>query len=143
MLGRRMKYSDAFEHANQHLSGKVCVILNADMFLGEGVDAVLSKASDLFAITPTALSLTRHESRICNHREANIFKDEANNSYCECAFMKRGYAGSHDSFWFQSPISQSVVDQTLQIQSRWGAEHKVINALLSSNYRVLNPSRSV
>lgn len=143
MLGRRMHYSDAFEYANHKLTGEICVILNGDMFLGEGVDAVLGRIDDLFRNGPVALSLTRHEKGICKHRDADISDQEANQSYCGCPFMKRGYAGSHDSFWFLAPIAKGIMDQTRHYPNRWGAEHSVINALLKNGYRVLNPSRSV
>lgn len=150
LLGWQMKYSDAFQYSNQHLAGKVCVILNGDIAIGEGVDLLMAQKQKVFGSSRTVvLSLTRHEKDICRHRNMEIPGDTDSarhfllNDYCGCPFMKRGYAGSHDSFWFIPPIKDTAVSGVEHVQNRWGAEHKVINVLTDCNYILQNPSRSI
>jgi hypothetical protein len=149
MLGRRMQYRDAFSYCNEHLSGKISVILNTDIFLGEGVDLVLEQRDTLWNRN-VVLSLTRHEKAICAHQKSgttSLLTDEA--SSCGCPFMRctpRGrsiYSGSHDSFWFLPPIQNALVETVGHVQNRWGSEHSVINAFLNHGYEVLNPSRTI
>ena len=149
IFGRQMKYSDAFTYSNQQLSGKVCVILNGDIAIGEGVELLLAQRDAVFGSRKKVLSLTRHEKDICLHQSAKLSSDIVcasdflRNNYCGCPFMKRGYAGSHDSFWFVPPIEEKVVRGVDHVQNRWGAEHNVINMLIRCNYSILNPSRSI
>jgi hypothetical protein len=149
MLGRRMQYSDAFEYCNENLSASVSIVLNADIFLGEGVDLVLEQKDALLghanAEVQSVLSLTRHEKSICGHRNQDESVKPSDGAPCGCPFMRgrHSYAGSHDSFWFVPPVSDTVVQKVQHIQNRWGAEHAVINALLASGYRLLNPSRTI
>lgn len=39
-LGRWMHYKDAFEYAQKNLSGEICMIMNADIYLGRGFENV-------------------------------------------------------------------------------------------------------
>jgi hypothetical protein len=154
ILGRQMKYSDAFEYCNNYLEGQIAVVLNADIFVGSDLDALLRHQKELFEV-PTVLSLTRHESHICES-----LKDEASRScqgqgaaqtgkhrhhWCGCPFFRGrpNYFGSHDSFWFVPPLKQGVLTSCQHLQNRWGAEHKVINELLRHGYGVQNPSISL
>ena len=138
-LGRRMLYSDAFDYANQHLVGSICVILNADIFLG---DFQITVDKTLFP-EKSCWSLTRHEKSTCLYLKKSPPKQQ--DLACGCPFLrgKRNYYGSHDSFWFVSPIVQGVLENCQHVQNRWGAEHKVINELLRHGYHIGNPSRTM
>ena len=144
---RRMKYSDAFEYANNHLAGKVTIIMNADIFLGGGVSLVLEKQNELFGAdeSPCVLSLTRHEKTLCTHAQRKSEDFDHIHMSCGCPFMQgeKFYAGSHDSFWFVPPVPKTVIERVDHVQNRWGSEHSVINALLHSGYTIINPSRSI
>lgn len=162
ILGRQMKYSDAFEYGNNHLEGQIAVVLNADIFVGSDLDDLLRHQKELFEFgVPTVLSLTRHESHICDS-----LKDEPPRSFqgqsqrqsqgaaqpgkhhhhwCGCPLFRGrpNYFGSHDSFLFVPPLKQGVLTSCHHLQNRWGAEHKVINELLRHGYEVQNPSISL
>lgn len=161
ILGRQMLYSDAMEYANEKLSGKVVVILNADIYLGQGVE-MLCRSKHLLEPTTknghpaSVMSLTRHEHGICKHipqemastdhqpQQHQQYNNGGDDTWCGCPFMKgRKYYGSHDSFWFISPLDSTVIRNCQHVQNRWGSEHKVINELLNAGYQVINPSLTI
>jgi len=139
-----MTYRDAIEYANEKLLGHLVVILNADIFLGTWPEQWNSIFQDellrRLLFENTCWSLTRHEPSLC------IFYRSPNTPHktpCACPFLKgtTRYFGSHDSFWFQSPIR--IGKECNFVQNKWGAEHKMINILFAEGYRVENPSRSI
>ena len=155
ILRRQMLYSDAMEYANLKLRGKIVVILNADIYLGKGVD-ILCRSKHILEPEQSGpkvvLSLTRHEHSICRHNKEVESTDQyrqqhrpnGDDTWCGCPFMKgRKYYGSHDSFWFVSPLDTTVIKNCQHVQNRWGSEHQVINELLASGYQVMNPSLTI
>lgn len=162
-LGRRMTYRDAFEYCNNQLVNEIAVVMNADIFMGPGINELLEQRDRVFGFltpktsgtkdtSPVVLSLTRHEPSLCRHysmamsgtREQNQTTSKPSLEWCGCPFLKdRRYYGCHDSFWFIPPLSTSVLDQCNHVQNRWGAEHKVLNSLMKEGYHVFNPSVSI
>lgn len=142
MLGRQMKYSDAFEYCNNNLQGQIAVVLNADIFVGSGLGALISCQKEVFEVPATVLSLTRHERHICDALGGLDLEQTEERRWCGCPFFRGrpNYFGSHDSFWFVPPLKQGVLTGCQHVQNRWGAEHKVINELLRHGYVVENPS---
>ncbi|CAB9529201.1 expressed unknown protein [Seminavis robusta] len=145
VLGRQMLYSDAMQYANDKLSGKLVVILNADIYLGSGVDQLLRHRHLLEPKnngSPVVLSLTRHEHGTC--RTTNNASNQPSNDWCGCPFTRPGlYFGSHDSFWFEPPLDNRAIERCQHVQNRWGAEHKVIVELLRVGYNVANPCLTI
>jgi hypothetical protein len=143
------------QYANDKLHGKLVVILNADIYLGRGVDQLIQRRCCLLEPSrssgpATVLSLTRHEHGICNRKTEGaacvqrVATCSAEQEWCGCPFMKGGkYFGSHDSFWFVAPLKEMLVQECKHVQNRWGAEHKVINELVRAGYHVANPSLTV
>lgn len=143
LLGRRMKYSDAFQYCNENLQGRVAVVMNADIFLGESSNLEdLLQQQQLIFYPNTVLSLTRHEKHICQYTHN---ASSAVIGWCGCPFFKGrpNYFGSHDSFWLVPPLKPGVVNNCQHVQNRWGAEHKVINELFRHGYRVENPGITI
>lgn len=154
-LGRRMTYKDAFLYCNNQLMDKIAVVMNADIFMGTGIEKLLKHREQIFNLDKSSsckvvLSLTRHEPSLCKHfpRRSDmvdfpISQQEAK-EWCGCPFLKgRRYYGSHDSFWFIPPLSDSVLDECNHVQNRWGAEHKVLISLIRKGYQVFNPCVSL
>ena len=168
MIGRQMLYGDAFEYCNQHLVGKIAVIMNSDIFIGPGVELLFeekqqdnktSMKEELFK--DTIFSLTRHENKICKFSKKKQLQQTADidaapslrsavDLHCGCPFIpnpvenKTHYAGSHDSFWFVPPLaSRHFCKKVRHVQNRWGAEHLVIKELIAHGFKVINPSLSI
>lgn len=87
VLGRRMRYKDAFQYASQNLLGKCTMIINADCYVDKGFEYL---NEDLLSLK-TLYALTRHET----FENVNFCKKI---DFCG---PNSKYIGSHDAWLFK------------------------------------------
>ena len=130
LLGRRMRYKDAFEYASNYLLRKNSMIINADCYVDKGFEYldenVLNKR--------TMYALTRHETpehiRHCNGR-----------NFCGPSSK---YIGSHDAFLFRllAPVSTQLLENIDYRANIVGIEKVLIfNLRKYGNFKMKNPCR--
>ena len=66
-LGTRIKYSDIFRYANEHLKGEVCVYLHADMCIHSGFNTLKKNTYNPNKV----YALTSHNPKQCNKKLMN------------------------------------------------------------------------
>jgi hypothetical protein len=118
-------YSDLFDYCNRLLVGKVCMVVNADIYLSPRFP--FPALHTLFVEDPKRVfALTRYEDDINLHRP--LIDD---------------YRGSHDAFIFLAPVDRQIIDACRHPQNAYRAENVVIHAFQRSAYRVSNPCLSL
>ena len=133
-------YKRFFEYANRVLlRGTIAVVLNADIYIGEGFGCLRPPARNSSwdngngKIRRVAFALSRWPEKSCR-RDA-----------LKCAPSNyetfTGHHGSHDAFVFAPPLPQAVLNGTDHVQNRFGAENVVVFELMAAGYYVTNPCR--
>ena len=113
---KKAKYSDLFEYS-MTLAGEICVIANSDIYF----HVVPQKFIRYLASHPNCIyAVTRYESDFSKPLIEN-------------------YTGSHDAFFFASPIKETILSKINHFQYFPGAENIVIHELLKSGYKLYNP----
>ena len=130
LLGRRMRYKDAFKYASNHLLRKNAMILNADCYVDKGFEfldeSILSKKT-MYALTRHA---TPEQVRLCNSRD-----------FCG---PKSKYIGSHDAFVFRllAPVSSQLLEKIDYRANIAGIEKVLIfNFRKYEGFRIKNPCK--
>ncbi|XP_022782596.1 uncharacterized protein LOC111323495 [Stylophora pistillata] len=130
ILGRRMRYKDAFEFASKRLIRKNAMVLNADCYVHRGFE----KLDESILSRKTMYALTRHESaeniRLCNARD-----------FCG---PRSKYIGSHDGFLFRllAPVSPQLLDKIDYRPNIAGIERVLIfNFRKYGGFTVKNPCK--
>ncbi len=116
-VGKKPLYSDLFAYAQNNLAGKICMISNSDIFIYECDINVLNKLSSQKNI---CFALTRYEADL------------------SCRLIDN-FMGSHDSFIFNSPITNFDTNQVAHVQHYWGSENIVIHELEKVGVKIHNP----
>ena len=100
VLGRRLRYKDAFQYASQNLIGKNAMIMNADCYVDQGFEHLDENKLG----NKTMYSLTRHEKL-----DDPSHKCAGRIDFCG---PQSAYQGSHDAWLFRllDPISSKVLD---------------------------------
>jgi hypothetical protein len=114
-VAKQPLYADFFRHCNDHLRGRVCMIVNSDIELAPGFNVSGMQPNEVYA-------LTRHETPT-NRIEVDRFQS------------------SHDAFIFRAPLDRVDPNRLRFPQNQWGSESCVISALQSVGYRTRNPCR--
>ena len=126
----RMKYSTGVRHAAEHLAGEIVVLVNADIVIGDGVDATA-----LAATLPKNRLLTpvRHERDSCR---ASLPPD----MICDCRDHQIGSsARCLDTHIFRSPLAVPLHAIDFYMGGLWGCEHLWVSALRAANIDVTSP----
>ena len=130
ILGRRMRYKDAFEYASNNLLHKNAMIMNADCYVGKGFEYL---DQDILN-NKTVYALTRHETqeniRLCNAKD-----------FCG---PKSNYIGSHDAWLFRLlvPVSPQFLSNIDYRPNIAGIEQVLIfNLRKYEKFRVKNPCK--
>ena len=126
----RMKYSTGVRHAAEHLAGEIVVLVNADIVIGNGVDATA-----LAATLPKNRLLTpvRHERDSCR---ATLPPD----MICDCRDHQIGSsARCLDTHIFRSPLAVPLHTIDFYMGGLWGCEHLWVSALRAANIDVTSP----
>jgi len=119
------RYRQAFEYANTHLSGRLVLIMNADVFLGSGWESL--PPLDWFRSHQRAFALSRHSQRWWPHPDDRTM----------CSIFT--YMSSHDAFLFAAPVPQALLDRLDFPQNSWHAENVLITELRRVGLDVRNP----
>lgn len=114
-IGKKPLYSDLFAYANNNLQNKICMITNSDIYLKECDLQILNAVN-----YNTVYALTRYEHDM------------------SCPLIQK-YQGSHDSFIFRSPLSNSFIDKVQHVQHVWGSENVLLYELAKANILIYNP----
>jgi hypothetical protein len=115
-IGSQPLYSELFRYANENLKTEVCMITNGDISLTTDINEML-----LFLLKKKYIfALSRYEQ----DGSAPLITD---------------YHKSHDMFIFQSPLNPNIEKLIEHKQNIWGSENRVIDVLITYNYKLLNP----
>lgn len=117
LFNKQPLYSDFFKYSNENLKNKIVMITNSDIYLENSNNDILinyiKKKNNVFC-------LTRHEYD--------------NNNY-----LIDKYCCSHDSFIFQSPLNNDIIEKSNFYQNIEGSENLIIFLLFKNNYKLFNP----
>jgi len=113
-FGRRMLFQDAFRYGNEHLTGKLAALANADIYF----DDTLGRVRDL-ELGNTMLAITRWEAW--------------NNSHPSTA-------GFQDSWIWQAPLAEFPSDWEL---GRSCCEARLAHEAQRAGVRILNPAYTI
>ncbi|CAB4043079.1 Hypothetical predicted protein [Paramuricea clavata] len=124
------KYRDFFDYVNDRLQNQLVVMLNMDIYLGEGFE-MLNKT--FLVEYNTSYVLTRHgrQEKMCNMA--------GRPGYCGVSFI-----GSHDAYIFvlTQPLEESVLVELDYYMNVYGAENKLVWVLRNKmKRRLLNPCK--
>jgi hypothetical protein len=95
-IDHRMTFKDAFDHANQHLAGRMVGICNLDIFLDTGSD--WSAAEDLLRKAKVVLCQSRLEFT------------PPSTTYLDPTFDKVAHALTQDAWFFIPPLEPPAID---------------------------------
>lgn len=115
-IGPQPLYSELFSYANT-LPNEICMICNGDIWV-----AALQKIKALKTMLENGyiFSITRHEMTGYAHLIDNA-------------------VASYDAFVFKTRLNPLLPRMIQHKQNLWGAENRVIDALLYLRYNVINP----
>lgn len=117
LFDKQPLYSDFFKYSNEKLKDKIVMITNSDIYLENSDNDKLinhiKKKKNIFC-------LTRHE-------------------YDDTKRLIDKYMGSHDSFIFQSPLNNQIIEKSNFYQNIPGSENLIIYLLYKNNYKLFNP----
>lgn len=130
VLGRRMRYRDAFQYASQNLLGKFTMIINADCYIDKGFEYL---TEDLLSLR-TLYALTRHETS----ENVNLCKKV---DFCG---PNSKYIGSHDAWLFKllEPVPSVLLENIDFRPNIEGIERVLIFYLRKyGRFRIKNPCK--
>ena len=121
-VGKKPKYSDFFTYILNNLKDKICMIINADIYLLECQESLINKLKS----EKICYALTRYEHDM-SHPLINY------------------YCGSHDCYIFNSSfIDEKIINNhTDFFQNYLGIETHVIKTFCDNEFNVLNPCRQI
>ena len=124
--GRPPTMKEVFQYVSDHLTNKIVVVSNGDIYLGSGFDRLnyttMTEQRIMYA-------LTRHHAPVSNCTEGG-------------ALCSLPYYGSHDAFVFilHEPIPNDVLDELNYQLGSPGSENRLMWAFQTKlNYCLLNP----
>ena len=124
------RYRDFFKYASDRLRNEVVIVMNMDIYLGEGFDEL----NKTFLVNQNvAYALTRHGRQ---EKRCNMGK---NAGYCET-----GYIGSHDAFIFvlNRRLEESVLSEFDYEMHVYGGENVLLWVLRNRMQKKLfNPCK--
>ena len=133
MLGRRIRYKDAFLYASKNLIGKTAIIMNADCYVDKGFELL---DENILSNNKTMYALTRHgppvNSGLCV--APDHFK-------CDPGYR---YRGSHDAWVFRlmAPLPDEVLNNTDYLPHLEGIEQVLMFHLRTSGgFTIKNPCK--
>jgi hypothetical protein len=141
VIGRRLRFSDAFNFANERLYGELCIISNADIFFDQSLCKL--KDYDLYSFF---VALSRW----------NVFKDgreqliigepkyDLDNIQIEYDEAGGFLAWSSQDCWiFRSPLKSSLLDKTDFELGRPNCDSYLAFLIKMSYYNLINPCEEV
>ena len=123
-IGRQPIVAEMIIFANI-MVGKICMILNADIWLHSISDLALFENME-----GKLYGLTRHESNM--HGRLIDRYDQG-----------PGFVGSQDAFVFKSPVKQQVIEKTNFHQNVWGSDNVILREFQTAGYKLYNPCRQI
>ena len=121
-VGKKPTYSDFFRYILENMPDKICMITNADIYLHEVDDALITRLST----QKLMYALTRYE-------------------YDMSSPLIDPYHGSHDAYIFNSAfIDGGIINEHTEFyQNVLGIESRVVKTFCDIGFRVLNPCRQI
>ena len=123
-IGKQPLVAEMLTFANI-LVGKICMLLNADIWLHSISDLALFKNME-----GKLYGLTRHE---------NNMKGRLIDRYDQGP----GFVGSQDAFIFKSPVKQEIIEKTKFTQNVWGSDNVILREFQNAGYKLFNPCRQI
>jgi len=131
--------ADAITYGNEHLHGELTMIMNCDVFLGEGFGAltpehlVVNATADNGSSGFKVYTLSRYHVR-------SPFCVERKREHC----LERAAISSLDAFLFRSPLpllnADGEEEDSLEFkQNTWGAENALVSAIRKKGGIIKNP----
>jgi hypothetical protein len=121
-VGKKPKYIDFFNYILEKLTNKICMIINADIFLYKTNNDLIENLK----INKIAYALTRHE-------------------YNMSTPLMDDYRGSHDAYIFNSKfLDKEIINKhTDFFQNVPGIETHIIKALCDIGFTIQNPCKQI
>lgn len=165
-LGKYLTYHDAIQYADEHLKGEMAMIMNCDVFLGEGFGALTrdhfhvgAKPHNRSSSEPDAATSGDQQKAttgsadeesgqqqqhgfkvyaLSRYELTSPFCVEKKNEHC----LARADISSLDAFLFLSPLpfnfSANVAELAIK-QNTWGAENALVEAMREKGAVLKNP----
>ena len=123
-MSHRCRFSDLFSYANNHLSGKKCIVCNNDISFTDSLEHVQEANIDNMF-----LCLTRWD----------LLEDGS----IEFKQPKQSRKHSQDSWIFKAPLPQQMIDDGRIFFGRPGCDNMIAYLAVVSGMLVLNPSELI
>jgi hypothetical protein len=120
-FGKQPLYYDFFDYATRHLTDKICMVTNSDIYIDQCDMSLIEK---LNTDVKLLYALTRHEHDM------------------SCPLINN-YHGSHDSFIFKSPLNNISIETLKFPQNVWGSEAKLLSELYKQGIVIKNPCHQI
>ena len=124
---QRLTISQVFRYSNRVIPDGYIILGNLDVIFDHSL--LLLKSRALFP-RQTVFYLSRYEI-------------DPSISSLGLLCSNEHYVGSHDALIFQSPISNSIIEELPFEIGTWNIEVKIIAVLIQKNYQVKNPCKSI
>jgi hypothetical protein len=137
VIGKRLKFSDAFEFANKKLPGEVFILSNADIYFDES----LAKAGE-YDFENLFLALSRHNHFKDGREQIIIGNPKYDTRVVQKDYNEEGGRiewASQDAWIFKTPISQDVIDKAGFELGRLNCDGRILWLMKAFGYKVLNP----
>jgi len=122
VIGERLTFERAFQHANQHPENQIWVLSNADIYFDESLSYLNGAKLD-----ETVFALTRHD-----------VQDDGTCKLVDPAFAH----GSQDTWIFKTPISSDNLFAKFFLGIP-GCDGRIAYEFIKAGYKVINPSNKI
>ena len=128
LFGRQPYYSDLVQYVEKSIpSNEIVCIQNSDIYIDHGLS---KEFLDRNLTDDTVIALTRHEHTDETHQQCDI----------ETCPLIWNYMGSHDTFFFKTPIPKDFPYETLHYnQNVYGGETYFMKAWKDCGKKLFNP----
>lgn len=141
VIGRRLKYSDAFKFANENCSEEIFILSNADIYFDESL-----KKIGQYEFDKLFLALSRHNHFKDGKDQLIIGNFQYNTDNVQRFYEPRGGRiewGSQDAWVFKTPVSEDLVKEADFELGRINCDGHLLWLLKAVGYKVLNPCFSI
>lgn len=131
VINKRLTYKDAFTYYNQHLGNKICILINADIYLDNSIEILRHINFDNILI-----ALNRYETN--NNTLNGIMNNECLEKGCDYLTPFQPSVWSQDGWiWKTNNINIANADFNLGII---GCDNHIAYLFYTQGYKVINPS---
>jgi predicted O-linked N-acetylglucosamine transferase (SPINDLY family) len=129
VIGKRMTYKDGFQYCNDNLNGKICILVNADIYFDKSINIINN-----LPIQNAVFALTRYD----------IQTDGSNKLFSHDGGFGNPCIDSQDSWIFKSPILNISNNDDCDITlGKIGCDNRIAAVLSNIGLQVFNPCKTI